>query len=66
MEHLAEHSPDEAIRERAAHCGKRYKYPVDSQILAPNGDLLSQVGANEIMGLDLGNRYWRFLESAYE
>lgn len=60
---LAESSPFANVRERAALAHKAYIYPVDSQVYSPEGRLIEQVGTNEIMGVNMTQRYLELLDA---
>ena len=55
------------MRDLAREALERYIYPVDSQVYAPDGEFLAQVGANALMQRGpMTAGYREFLETALE
>lgn len=52
---------DTEVRSLAERIHADYQYPVDSQLRAPDGTLLRQLAANDLMGSDMDARYVEFL-----
>ncbi len=50
-----------AVRTAAAAARKRYDYPVDTQIMRPDGAPLSHVGANDLFSNDMDERSLKVL-----
>jgi hypothetical protein len=61
---LAAGASDPEVRATIQLIEKSYLYPVDSQILAPWGELLDHVCANDLHG-DAERRYLELLDSAF-
>jgi hypothetical protein len=59
---------DPELREFATTLLADYKYPVDSQLRAPDGALVRQVAANDLMaaGAGMDRAYLEFLEKPLE
>jgi len=55
----------ESVRQLAADLAERHRYPVDSQVIGPDGSVLGQIVANDQF-TDPNWSYRRFLMEALE
>ena len=58
---IRERTGEPAVREVAGVAEQNYLYPVDSQVISPQGELLGHVCANDL-GADAVGQYLELLE----
>ncbi len=64
LEAIAAETSSAAVRAAAELVRRSYLYPVDSQVLSSEGELLDHVCANDLNGADNSQRYLALLDSA--